>query len=67
MTRDGSIQAFDRKQIACNPSHLQRASFESAVRFLKEASLSGYPDDMFSPSSCVAVGKICSLGYLFSK
>jgi len=62
MTQSGTIKAFDRRQIASNPSHIQRASFESAFRFLKEAAVSGHPDDLLSPSACISVGKVCSIG-----
>ncbi|XP_075252575.1 DNA-directed RNA polymerase I subunit RPA1-like [Convolutriloba macropyga] len=62
MTQSGTIKAFDRRQIASNPSHIQRASFESAFRFLKEAAVSGHPDDLLSPSACISVGKVSSIG-----
>ncbi|XP_059079806.1 DNA-directed RNA polymerase I subunit RPA1-like [Tigriopus californicus] len=59
MTFDGSYKPFNRIGIENNPSPLQQMTFETAIGFLRHATLSGKTDTLDSPSSCIVVGKPC--------
>ena len=43
--------------IADNPSPFQQMTFETAVGFLRSATLGGKSDNLDSPSSCIVMGK----------
>ena len=43
--------------IADNPSPFQQMTFETAVGFLRSATLGGKSDTLDSPSSCIVIGK----------
>ena len=57
MTFDGSYKPFNRIGIENNPSPFQQMTFETAIGFLRSATLSGKSDSLDSPSSCIVVGK----------
>merc|ERR1719348_799775 len=57
MTFDGTYKPFNRVGIENNPSPLQQMTFETAMGFLRSATLSGKTDNLISPSACVVIGK----------
>ena len=57
MTFDGTYKPFNRIGIENNTSPLQQMTFETAVGFLRAATLGGKKDSLASPSSCIVVGK----------
>lgn len=57
MTFDGSYKPFNRVGIENNPSPLQQMTFETAMGFLRSATLGGKTDSLTSPSACVVLGK----------
>ena len=57
MTFDGSYKPFNRIGIENNTSPFQQMTFETAVGFLRAATLGGKRDSLASPSSCIVVGK----------
>ncbi len=59
MTFDGTYRPFNRVGIESNPSPLQQMTFETAIGFLRNATLSAKTDTLDSPSSCIVVGKPC--------
>ena len=62
MTFDGSYKPFNRIGIQNNTSPFQQMTFETAIGFLREATLGSKSDDLLSPSSCVVIGKPFSCG-----
>lgn len=62
MTFDGSIQPLSRKGMDASTSPLQQMSFESSLRFLKEAAINGRKDPLESPSSRIMMGLPCRNG-----
>jgi len=62
MTFDGTYKPFNRIGIENNPSPLQQMTFETAIGFLRSATLGGKCDTLDSPSSRLVVGKPCSGG-----
>ena len=59
MTFDGTYKPFNRIGIENNPSPLQQMTFETAIGFLRNATLRGKTDSLSSPSSCIVMGKPC--------
>eukprot|EP00095_Tigriopus_kingsejongensis_P009705 maker-scaffold1466_size39939-snap-gene-0.10 protein:Tk09705 transcript:maker-scaffold1466_size39939-snap-gene-0.10-mRNA-1 annotation:"GH20789" len=59
MTFDGSYKPFNRIGIENNPSPLQQMTFETAISFLRNATLGGKTDTLDSPSACIVLGKPC--------
>ena len=62
MTFDGSYRPFNRIGIENNPSPLQQMTFETAIGFLRSATLAGKCDTLDSPSSRLVIGKPCNGG-----
>jgi len=62
MTFDGSYKPFNRIGIENNTSPFQQMTFETAIGFLRSATLGGKSDSLDSPSSCVVIGKPFSCG-----
>uniref|UniRef100_A0A1B0CN45 DNA-directed RNA polymerase subunit n=2 Tax=Lutzomyia longipalpis TaxID=7200 RepID=A0A1B0CN45_LUTLO len=62
MTFNGNISALSRKGMETSVSPLQQMSFESCMRFLKAATISGCTDNLSSPSSRLIVGQPCKSG-----
>jgi len=59
MTFDGTYKPFNRIGIENNPSPIQQMTFETAMGFLRSATLGGKSDSLSSPSSCLVLGKPC--------
>lgn len=57
MTFDGTYRPFNRIGISHNPSPLQQMTFETAIGFLRAATLAGKTDTLDSPSSCIVMGR----------
>lgn len=57
MTFDGSYKPFNRIGIEHNTSPFQQMTFETAIGFLRSATLGGKSDSLNSPSSCIVIGK----------
>lgn len=62
MTSDGTFQPMSRRGMESSASPLQQISFESALQFLKSATIQGREDNIQSPSSCLMVGTPCKSG-----
>lgn len=62
MTFEGTVKALSRKGMESSASPLQQMSFESCLRFLQMATVSGRNDNLTSPSSCLMVGQPCKSG-----
>uniref|UniRef100_A0A1B0DCX1 DNA-directed RNA polymerase subunit n=1 Tax=Phlebotomus papatasi TaxID=29031 RepID=A0A1B0DCX1_PHLPP len=62
MTFNGTISALSRKGMESSASPLQQMSFESCMKFLKAATVSGCTDNLSSPSSRLMVGQPCKSG-----
>ena len=62
MTFDGTYRPFNRIGIENNPSPLQQMTFETAIGFLRTATLAGKCDSLDSPSSRLVIGKPCNGG-----
>ena len=57
MTFDGVYKPFNRVGMESNSSPLQQMTFETAMGFLRSATLGGKTDTLDSPSACVVLGK----------
>lgn len=62
MTFDGTFQPMSRRGMESSASPLQQMSFESSVRFLRDATISGRCENLNSPSSRLMVGQPCKSG-----
>merc|ERR1712058_97844 len=62
MTFEGTYRPFNRIGIENNPSPLQQMTFETAIGFLRSATLAGKCDSLDSPSSRLVIGKPCNGG-----
>lgn len=62
MTFDGSFKPMSRRGMESSASPLQQMSFESSVRFLRDATISGRLDNLDSPSARLMVGQPCKSG-----
>ncbi|WWC70704.1 uncharacterized protein I206_104655 [Kwoniella pini CBS 10737] len=62
MTHAGGYRPFNRTGIAAKSSPLLKASFETTVAFLSEATLHGDFDDLTSPAAKIVLGKPSSSG-----
>ena len=57
MTFEGTYRPFNRIGIDNHHSPLQQMTFETAMGFLRQATLSGKTDSLTSPSACLVLGK----------
>ena len=57
MTFEGTYRPFNRIGINNHHSPLQQMTFETAMGFLRQATLSGKTDSLTSPSACIVLGK----------
>ena len=57
MTFDGTYKPLNRVGIENNPSPLQQMTFETAMGFLRSATLGVKTDFLSSPSACVVLDK----------
>lgn len=62
MTFDGTFKPLSRRGMDTSASPLQQMSFESSIRFLQEATVSGRNENLDSPSSRLMVGQPCKSG-----
>lgn len=62
MTADGTFKPLNRRGMDSSASPLQQISFESALTFLKDATVQGRVDNIDSPSSCLMLGHPCKTG-----
>lgn len=62
MTSDGSYKPCNRVGMENNPSPLQQMTFETAMGFLRDATLGGKTDSLSSPSACLILGKVTKGG-----
>uniref|UniRef100_A0A182MWW7 DNA-directed RNA polymerase subunit n=1 Tax=Anopheles culicifacies TaxID=139723 RepID=A0A182MWW7_9DIPT len=62
MTASGQFQAMNRMTMEFSASPLQQISFETSLKFLKDALTKGKNDSLDSPSSRLIVGQPCKLG-----
>lgn len=62
MTFDGTVKPLSRVGMQSSASPLQQISFESSLKFLKEATVYGKKDNLDSPSSCLMLGQPCKNG-----
>ncbi|NXV42513.1 RPA1 polymerase, partial [Uria aalge] len=62
MCFEGLYKPLNRLGIQSNSSPLQQMTFETAFKFLKEATMMGARDELRSPSACLVVGKVVKGG-----
>ncbi|KAL0255697.1 hypothetical protein I308_100504 [Cryptococcus tetragattii IND107] len=62
MTHAGGFRPFNRTGISAKSSPLLKASFETTVAFLSEATLHGDFDDLTSPAAKIVMGKPSASG-----
>lgn len=62
MTHEGAYRPCSRLGMENNPSPFQKISFETATKFLADATLRGTTDFMESPSSRLVLGRVVELG-----
>lgn len=62
MTFDGTFKPMSRMGMESSASPLQQMSFESTLKFLKNAIVSSRLDNLSSPSSCLMLGQPCKSG-----
>uniref|UniRef100_A0A4Y0BEV1 DNA-directed RNA polymerase subunit n=1 Tax=Anopheles funestus TaxID=62324 RepID=A0A4Y0BEV1_ANOFN len=62
MTAGGKFQAMNRIAMEYNASPLQQISFETSLKFLRDALMKGKSDRLESPSSRLIVGQPCRVG-----
>jgi DNA-directed RNA polymerase I subunit RPA1 len=62
MTHDGGYKPFNRTGISSKSSPLLKASFETTVAFLSEATLHGDFDNLESPAAKIVLGKPSTTG-----
>lgn len=62
MTFDGTFKPLSRRGMEASASPLQQMSFESSVKFLQDATISGRNENLDAPSSRLMVGRPCKSG-----
>lgn len=62
MTRSGGLTPFTRTGIRASTSPFAKMSFETTVRFLRDAVLDGDWDDLKGPSARIVMGKVSRVG-----
>ena len=62
MTHEGGYRPCSRLGMENNPSPFQKMSFETATKFLTDASLRSATDTLESPSSRLVLGRVVELG-----
>lgn len=62
MTHEGGYRPCSRLGMENNPSPFQKISFETATKFLADATMRGTTDHMESPSSRLVLGRVVELG-----
>lgn len=62
MTFDGTFKPLSRRGLESSASPLQQMSFESSLKFLQDATISGRKENLESPSSRLMIGQPCKSG-----
>ncbi|XP_030852023.1 DNA-directed RNA polymerase I subunit RPA1-like [Strongylocentrotus purpuratus] len=62
MTFEGVYRPFNRIGLESNASPIQKMTFESCMRFLREATIQGAKDNLQSPSARLVVGRVVNGG-----
>ncbi|XP_061690930.1 DNA-directed RNA polymerase I subunit RPA1 [Syngnathoides biaculeatus] len=62
MCFEGVYKPLNRHSITSNSSPLQQMTFETSYKFLKQATMLGFHDQLQSPSACLVVGKVVKGG-----
>ena len=62
MTCRGEYDAFNRRDINYVTSPIQKMTFETTMKFLLDACVSGQVDSLDSPSSQIVTGRPISVG-----
>lgn len=62
MTQGGGYRAMNRVGIETCTSPLLKMSFETAAKFLTQATLDGSPDNLASPASRIITGRVMQMG-----
>nr|XP_054764131.1 DNA-directed RNA polymerase I subunit RPA1-like [Lytechinus pictus] len=62
MTFEGVYRPFNRIGLESNASPLQKMTFESCMKFLREATIQGAKDNLQSPSARLVVGRVVNGG-----
>lgn len=62
MTFDGKYQALNRSGMDNCPSTVQQMSFETTLRYLKNAAVRKLKDNLQSPSGSVFMGQESKIG-----
>ncbi|XP_067312869.1 DNA-directed RNA polymerase I subunit RPA1 [Pseudorasbora parva] len=62
MCFEGRYKPLNRYAIRSSSSPLQKMTFETSYKFLKEATMLGSYDELRSPSACLVVGKVVKGG-----
>merc|ERR1711920_160578 len=62
MTNQGGYRPCNRQGIEFSNSPILKMSFETATNFLTDAAIKGISDELKTPSSCIAVGKLSTIG-----
>merc|ERR1711933_50395 len=62
LTNQGGYQPCNRQGIEFSNSPILKMSFETATNFLTDAAIKGISDELKTPSSCIAVGKLSTIG-----
>ncbi|XP_061901289.1 DNA-directed RNA polymerase I subunit RPA1 [Entelurus aequoreus] len=62
MCFEGVYKPLNRHAIRSNSSPLQQMTFETSYKFLKQATMMGFHEQLTSPSACLVVGKVVKGG-----
>ncbi|XP_045469038.1 DNA-directed RNA polymerase I subunit RPA1 [Harmonia axyridis] len=62
MTAKGMFEPMNRAGMESSASPFQQQSFESSLKFLKDAVIGGKCDTLKNPSSSLAAGTLCEIG-----
>ncbi|PXF42286.1 DNA-directed RNA polymerase I subunit rpa1 [Gracilariopsis chorda] len=58
MTVNGSYRGFNRMTMDDTPGLFQRVTFETSMKFLKDATMNGMEEFVTNPSSAIALGQV---------
>jgi DNA-directed RNA polymerase I subunit RPA1 len=58
----GEYRACSRLGISLSESPLLKMSFETAVQFITDACIRGYSDNIATPSACITLGQLITMG-----
>ncbi|CAN8068155.1 unnamed protein product [Agarophyton chilense] len=58
MTMNGTYRGFNRLSMWDSPGLFQRVTFETSMKFLRDATLDGFEDITTNPSAAIALGQV---------